>query len=125
MCEDENRQEVEEYLEPLHWWRSHSSISPSTSSGERQGDKETCFQPIWTKETVSVRHSFGTHTATANKDDAETLQHTGGSHHPGQPQEQDHAEDVLQARQVDPHERPHLWRLEGAESQPAVGSILI
>lgn len=49
-----------------------------------------------------------THTATAHEDNTEGLQHPSGSHHPGQPQEQDDAKDVLQTGQVNAHHRPHL-----------------
>lgn len=62
------------------------------------------------------QHSWtlkNTHTATAYEDNTEGLQHPSTSHHPGQPQEQDDTEDVLEARQVNSHKRPHLWRLEG------------
>ena len=53
-----------------------------------------------------------THTAAADEDDAEGLQHASRAHHPGEPQEQDDPEDVLQAGQVHPHEGPHLGGLD-------------
>lgn len=59
-----------------------------------------------------VRYTLNTHTAAANEDNAETLQHPSSSHHPRQPQEQDHTKDVLQTWQVNSHKRPHLWRLQ-------------
>lgn len=54
---------------------------------------------------------WNTHAAAAYEDNAEALQHPGVPHHPGQPQEQNDPEDVLEAGQVDAHERPHLWGL--------------
>lgn len=53
-----------------------------------------------------------THTAAADEHYEEGLQHTGRAHHPGQPQEQDNPEDILQTGQVHPHEGAHaggLW----------------
>lgn len=63
--------------------------------------------------------SEGTHTAAADEHDEEGLQHTGRAHHPGQPQEQDNPEDILQAGQVHPHEGAHagcLWSRRGGGS---------
>lgn len=59
-----------------------------------------------------VKKMSSTHAAAADEDDAERLQHTGRSHHPGQPQEQDDPKNVLQAGQIDTHEGSHLRRLE-------------
>lgn len=51
--------------------------------------------------------SEDTHTAAADENNEEGLQHTGCAYHPGQSQEQDNPEDVLQAGQVHPHEGAH------------------
>lgn len=63
--------------------------------------------------SANVAEHSNTHAAAAYEDNAEALQHSSWSHHPRQPQEEDDAEDVLEARQVNAHERPHLWRLGG------------
>lgn len=60
---------------------------------------------------------MNTHAAAADEDDAEALQHAGRPHHPGQAQEEDDAEDVLEARQVHAHEGAHLRRLQGGRSR--------
>lgn len=64
-----------------------------------------------------ARGPSNTHTAAAYKDDAEALQHPCSSHHPGQPQEEDYTKNVLQARQVNAHERAHLWQLADKRKQ--------
>lgn len=61
-----------------------------------------------------------TYTATTYKDNAEALQHPSSSHHPGQTQEEDDTKDVLQARKVNTHKRPHLWRLRGDTSREMI-----
>lgn len=54
-----------------------------------------------------------THADAAHGDDEEGLQDAGRPHDPGQPQEEDHAEDVLQAGQVDADEGAHARALRG------------
>lgn len=52
-----------------------------------------------------------THAAAADEDDTQRLQNSGRAHDPGEPEEEDDAKYVLQARQVNAHERAHLRRL--------------
>ena len=58
-----------------------------------------------------------THTAAADEHYEEGLQHTGCAHHPGQPQEEDDPEDVLQAGKVHSHEGAHAGCLNGQEGR--------
>lgn len=58
-----------------------------------------------------------THTAAADEDNEKRLQHTSCAHHPGQPQEEDDPEDVLQAGQVHAHEGAHAGCLRGQEGR--------
>lgn len=58
-----------------------------------------------------------THAGAAEEDHAEGLHDAGNPHHPGEAQEQDDPEDVLETGQVDAHEGAHpwsLWRKQGA-----------
>lgn len=48
-----------------------------------------------------------THGGAAEEDHAEGLQDARDAHHPGEAEEEDHAKDVLQAGQVNPHEGAH------------------
>lgn len=80
-------------------------------------ETDSKFRDLLLSYYFCISRQSNTHTATAYEDDAEALQHPGISHHPGQPQEQDDTEDVLEAGQVNAHERPHLWRLEGERSR--------
>lgn len=66
--------------------------------------------------SVNACRQRNTHAAAACEDDAEGLQNPSGPHHPRQPQEQDDSEDVLKAREVNAHERPHLRRLKQRQS---------
>ena len=72
--------------------------------------------------------SWDTHTAAANEHNEEGLQHTGRAHHPGQPQEEDNPEDILQAGQVHPHEGAHagcLWSRTGKGRQSIRGAQML
>lgn len=57
-----------------------------------------------------------THAAAADEDDTQCLQNPGRSYDPGEPEEKDDTEYVLQARQVNTHERAHLRGLWGRSS---------
>lgn len=120
MCLEIMKKE-KKYLVQLHQWRLHSSILQSTLSTKRQKDRfqsdlsgfiSALFCP-----SADIVGPQNTHTATAYKDNAEALQHPSSSHHPGQSQEQDDTEDVLEAGQVYTHKRPHLGRLVGRSKE--------
>lgn len=53
-----------------------------------------------------------THRGAAHSDDDEGPDDTSDSHQPGHPEEQDHPEDVLDARQVHAHQGAELGSLE-------------
>lgn len=52
-----------------------------------------------------------THTGAAHEDHTEGLHDASDAHHPSEPQEEDDAKDVLQAREVHAHEGAHAWGL--------------
>lgn len=52
-----------------------------------------------------------THTGAAHEDHTEGLHDASDAHHPSEPQEEDDAKDVLQAREVHAHEGAHTWSL--------------
>lgn len=53
-----------------------------------------------------------THRGTAHEDDDKGPNDTSDSHQPGHPEEEDHAEDVLDARQIDAHQSAELGGLQ-------------
>lgn len=58
-----------------------------------------------------------THCGTAHEDDDESPNDTSNSHQPGHPEEEDHSEDVLDARQIDAHQSAELGGLEEDEGR--------
>lgn len=67
----------------------------------------------WTK----IKGRKHTHCGTAHEDDDESPDDASDSHQPGHPEEEDHAEDVLDARQVDTHQSAELGGLEEDEEK--------
>lgn len=58
-----------------------------------------------------------THSGAAHEDDDEGPDDASDPHQPGHPEEEDDAEDVLNARQVDAHQSAELGGLEGNEDE--------
>lgn len=69
-------------------------------------------------DTLWLSHSTPqTHSGAAHEDDDEGPDDAPDSHQPGHPEEEDHAEDVLNARQIDAHQSAELGGLEGNETR--------
>lgn len=67
-------------------------------------------------DTLQLSHSAPpTHSGAAHEDDDEGPDDAPDPHQPGHPEEEDHAEDVLNARQIDAHQSAELGGLEGNE----------
>lgn len=69
-------------------------------------------------DTLRLSHSTPqTHSGAAHEDDDKGPDDAPDSHQPGHPEEEDHAEDVLNARQIDAHQSAELGGLEGNEKR--------
>lgn len=66
-------------------------------------------------------HKYPAHRTTANKHNQESLYSAGGAHHPGETDEEDDSEDVLDAGQVDADERAHARGRRGLGVRVAGG----
>lgn len=60
---------------------------------------------------ICVDSDFLTYTGATQADYGQRLQDSRSAHNPGETEEEDDAQDVLQAGQVDAHEGPHLRTL--------------
>lgn len=73
---------------------------------------------MFLESVIRVKRGLSTHTRAAQADDSQGLQDAGSADNPGESQKQDDPQNVLEARQVDAHEGPHLRALcrgRGAE----------
>lgn len=98
-------------------------LSKIMSSGSyKKHRSHACTLPPPTPRPLPSPSSWGvTHTGAADEDHAEGLHDACDAHHPGEPQEEDDAKDVLQAREVHTHKGAHAWGLpEKPVSVPAV-----
>ena len=71
-------------------------------------------------KTRRVASVVNTHARAAQADDSQRLQDAGGADDPGETQEQDDPQNVLEAGEVDAHEGPHLralWRQQSREEK--------
>ena len=76
------------------------------------------WNPATTAPKAEALHpgtALVTHTGATHEHNEDGLQDAGYAHNPRQTQEEDHAENVLQAGQVDADEGAHAWALRETE----------
>lgn len=75
-------------------------------------------------DTLGLSNSASsTHSGAAHEDDDEGPDDAPDPHQPGHPEEEDHAEDVLNAGHVDAHQSAELRGLQGNETRALLDEV--